>query len=152
MERVTTVEKESPPVKVRQKDPKKVAAGKAGAAARKAKQEQLQTELRDAKAALHNPEKNEIVPVPEEVLHCNNTMTRQVVDNIDATPGSNQSAVDTNRHAVDWTPWVLGGVGLATVVWFVSRTKPATVSNKPIAVNTSQPIRHLNNTDPFNMQ
>lgn len=147
MERVTTVEKEVTPVKVRQKDPKKVAAGKAGAAARKAKQERLQTELREAKAALHNPEKDEIIPVPEE----EHTMTRQVVDNIDATV-CHQSAVDTNQHAVDWTPWVLGGVGLATVVWFVSRTKPATVSNKPIAVNTSQPIRHLNKTDPFNMQ
>ena len=101
------------PVVPQMKDPKKVAAGRNGAAARRVRQESLLAELRAAKQAIN--------PRSEAVA------TRSVA----ATPMEQQQPVVKQRpmHAppadvkADLTPWLLfGGAGLAVLYVLSMRT------------------------------
>ena len=101
------------PVVPKMKDPKKVAAGRAGAAARRVRQESLLAELRAAKEAIN--------PRSEAVA------TRSVA----ATLAEQQQPVAKQQpmHApaadvkADWTPWLLfGGAGLAVLYMLSMRT------------------------------
>lgn len=83
----------APSPTTRTKDPKKQAAGRAGAAARKAKQERLLKELRAAKEA--------IAPA-----------TTPVADGAVTQSVKQLRAVEA---AADWTPWILVGAGLAAL-------------------------------------
>ena len=107
LERVTT----PAPVPVaasptaKSKDPKKVAAGRAGAATRKAKQECLLEELRAAKQSLQTEAVAEAATPVADVVPKEQPMPATV------DPGDPVKA--------DWTPWILLiGAGLAALcVW-----------------------------------
>ena len=99
---------------VKSKDPKKVAAGRAGAAARRARQECLLAELRAAKEAIAPA----AIPVADEAV----TQTRSV--SCEATQSVKQqpmpAPVDPGDPVkADWTPRILlVGAGLAALcVW-----------------------------------
>ena len=94
-----------------QKDPKKVAAGRAGAAARKAKQQKLLDELREAKAALE-PATPPVDVVPPE-------RSAQAPPKDAAVPAVATTRQQQTAARTDWIPWIVGGLGLAGVVWFL---------------------------------
>ena len=89
------------------KDPKKVAAGRAGAAARKAKQERLLQELRAAKEAIAPT----ATPVADEAVTDTETTSRRVKQQ--AVPAD--PVVALQHVKTDWTPWILFGAGLAAL-------------------------------------
>ena len=96
---------EPAPVVARLKDPKKVAAGRLGAAARRARQESLLAELRAAKAAIAEA----ATPVADIVVA---KQQEQPVAKQQPMPAP---AADIKA---DWTPWILVGAGLAALcVW-----------------------------------
>jgi len=72
------------------KDPKKVAAGRAGAAARKVKQERLLEEARTAKESLRS---NSSSTVPVEALARS-----------EGTDGQEQ---ERRAHRLNWNPWLI---------------------------------------------
>ena len=89
------------PVVPKMKDPKKVATGRAGAAARRVRQESLLAELRAAKEAIN--------PRSEAVA------TRSVAATL-----AEQQQPDVKA---DWTPWFpFGGAGLAVLYVLSMRT------------------------------
>ena len=95
----------APSPTARTKDPKKQAAGRAGAAARRARQESLLAELRAAKAAIAEA----AMPVADVVVA---KRQEQPVAKQQPMP-----APATNVKA-DWTPLILVGAGLAVLcVW-----------------------------------
>ena len=93
------------------KDPKKVAAGRAGAAARKAKQESLLEELRAAKQSLQTEAVAEAVTPVADVVPKEQPVAKQQPMPAPGDPGDPVKA--------DWTPWILlVGAGLAALcVW-----------------------------------
>ena len=104
MERVTAEQHPPMPLAQRNKDPKKQAAGRAGAAARKAKQEKILDELRNAKAAMREESDAPSVKPYEDAVHQPNK----------------PSAVAKSRHIPDyWTYYIVAGLvalgGLALV-------------------------------------
>lgn len=136
----------------RQKDPKKVAAGKAGAAARKAKQERLLEELRAAKQSLR-PE-SDAVHVPSQ-------------EQKDPFPKPNdtaatQSVTDTQCQK-NWTPF-LYTIGIAAGVFSVYMLRCHRQDQKPLAVplqachtkRTKNPVEKTHQLkvshDPFYME
>lgn len=131
--------------RVGQKDPKKVAAGRAGAAARKAKHEKLLAELREVKNNMREP---------ASIAHNSG-------GSVDSTMESADGVAST---ITDWTPWVVGGIGLAAFAWFlrersssVAKPKPAFVAAaKPLAaksVISAGPAKQLKpSPDPFYME
>lgn len=134
VERVTAMpEKEG--VK-RQKDPKKVAAGRAGAAAKKANQEKLQAELREAKAYIQKAEQQPVVdhpPAPIPMVY--------------------------PKESVSAGLWIIGGLGLAgaivvyTTIYKNSNTSARRTLPTPLASqNTSAEPILKTQRDPFHME
>lgn len=135
-----------PPTTV--KDPKKVEAGRKGAAARQAKKEQLLSELREAKAAtLHATSRSAVVPTAEPVPERQGTASEQ--------------------QATDWTPYIIGGLGIAGAVMLAlssGATSHQLQGNNSAAARSVEPARpverhkqapdtHLKTQpDPFIMQ
>lgn len=126
MKRVT-----APSPTARTKDPKKQAAGRAGAAARKAKQERLLEELRAAKEAIApaaTPVADGAVAKQQEQPVTGTTRSasrvnqqRHSVSSAPADPGD--PARSAAEAAADWTPWILVGAGLAALgVTYMSRS------------------------------
>lgn len=114
---------ETPP---EQNDPKKVAAGRAGAASRKSKHEQLLNELCESKADMVPPTK----PADDKVSTKKRVFPRVTVTN-------------------DWVPWIIGSVGLAGVIWlYLNKLNNETshVFLKTISV-FSVPAKHDGFTD-----
>lgn len=102
VERVTTPEPSKTLAKP--KDPKKVAAGHAGAAARKAKQEKLLEEFRAAKETL-----------------CSDVSEKRRQDALSAPKELERGEPVSEAPAVqerDWTPWIIGAAGLGGIVLF----------------------------------
>ena len=93
------------------KDPKKVAAGRAGAAARKAKQESLLEELSAAKQSLQTEAVAEAATPVADVVPKEQPVAKQQPMPAPGDPGDPVKA--------DWTPWILlVGAGLAALcVW-----------------------------------
>ena len=89
------------------KDPQKVAAGRAGAAARKAKQERLLEELRAAKQSLRPEAVAEAATPVADVVVADGTSQQEQPMPAPADPGDPVKA--------DWTPWILVGAGLAAL-------------------------------------
>ena len=100
-----------------QKTKKKQAAGQAGAAARKAKQERLLEELRAAKQSLQPDAVAEgATPVADVVVTQSVKQQEQPVAKQQPMPAP---AADVKS---DWTPWILVGAGLAVLcVWQATR-------------------------------
>ena len=98
------------------KDPKKVAAGRAGAAARKAKQESLLEELRAAKQSLQTEAVAEAATPVADVVPKEQPVAKQQPMPAPGDPGDPVKA--------DWTPWILlDGAGLAALcVTYMSRS------------------------------
>jgi hypothetical protein len=141
-------------VTVPAKDPKKQAAGRRGAAARiakqeqlKAEQEQLKAELQAAKTALLTSKSHEDeLPAPKRAL---------------PEPAVDSRAVVTNsRHNTDWTPWVVGGICIGGIVLYTCRKESpqriaATLSRsdkQQLPVTESQPNVVLKTVNPFYME
>jgi hypothetical protein len=120
-----------------QKDPKKQAAGKAGAAARKAKQERLLAELRDAKAVMQQD-------------------TEGATASISASIATQQPKASTAHHNdSSWIPWVMGAAGLTGLAWIVASTQCRNGSapkEQQQQAKLSPPVKQLKATaDPFYM-
>ena len=99
------------------KDPKKVAAGRAGAAARKAKQESLLEELRAAKQSLQPEAVAETAtPVADVVVA---KQQEQPVADVPSQQPMPAPGDPGDPVKADWTPWILlVGAGLAALcVW-----------------------------------
>ena len=96
------------------KDPKKVAAGRAGAAARKAKQESLLEELRAAKQSLQTEAVAEAATPVADVVPKEQPVAKQ-----QPMPAPGDPVVALQHVKADWTPWILlVGAGLAALcVW-----------------------------------
>ena len=96
------------------KDPKKVAAGRAGAAARKAKQESLLEELRAAKQSLQTEAVAEAATPVADVVVAKQQEQPVAKQQPMPAPGDPGDPVKA-----DWTPWILlVGAGLAALcVW-----------------------------------
>ena len=103
----------------RSKDPKKVAAGRAGAAARKAKQERLLEELRAAKQSLQPEAVAETAtPVADVVVAKQQEQPVADVPSQQPMPAPADPVVALQHVQADWTPWILVGAGLAALcVW-----------------------------------
>ena len=144
------------------KDPKKIAAGRAGAAARRAKQQALLEELRAAKHSLQ-PEAKAATPVANVVVADGTSQQEQPVVKQQPMPAP---AADVKA---DWTPWILVGAGLAPLcVSYMTRSplvklKLTEGQQKPQhpearSSGTSQPpptplcAQHLKAPDPFHME
>ena len=141
------------------KDPKKVVAGRAGAAARRAKQQALLEELRAAKHSLQ-PEAEAATPVADVVVADGMSQQEQPVVKQQPMPAP---AADVKA---DWTPWILVGAGLAALcVWRspLVKLKLTEGQQKPQhpearSSGTSQPpptprcAQHLKAPDPFHME
>ena len=91
----------------RQKDPRKVAAGRAGAAARKAKAERLERELSKAKEPLRDP-----TYTPDAPLHSNEEAPR--------------SDKEEEKAAGSMSPWNIGVLvaALGLAYWAASQRDP----------------------------
>ena len=126
------------------KDPKKVAAGRAGAAARRARQESLLAELRAAKAAIAPA----ATPVADEaVTQSSCEATKQQEQPVTSATERRQQPMPAHADPgdpvkSDWTPWILVGAGLAALcVWHVvpmSRSLTPLVSVKQTVSGTRQ--------------
>lgn len=145
----------------RGKDPKKVEAGRKGAAARKAKQERLLAELRGAKASLAAPDP---APVAKQQEHIPGIPASAVAVPAEDLTGVPAKAVGTTA---DWTPYIAGGLGIVGALWFISRISAPIASQRqlsnagsrsmaaavPAAVNAMPPVTKLKaGPDPFYMQ
>ena len=99
------------------KDPKKVAAGRAGAAARKAKQESLLEELRAAKQSLQTEAVAEAATPVADVVPKEQPVAD--VPSQQPMPAPRDPVVALQHVKADWTPWILlVGAGLAALcVW-----------------------------------
>lgn len=109
-------------------------AGRKGAAARKAKQERILAELREAKASIVVPEAPPTVPT---------------ADKQQQRPREIAGIVHT-----DWAPmFLLGGLSLVGALWYIaSRSKTKTVT-VPVGTTVPPSVNQLKSgTDPFIMQ
>ena len=108
-----------------QKDPKKVAAGRAGAAARKAKQERLLEELRAAKEAIApaaTPVADGAVAKQQEQPVTGTARSASRVKQ-QPLPAPADPGDPVAEAAADWTPWILVGAGLAALcVLYMTRS------------------------------
>ena len=124
----------------KEKDPKKVAAGKKGAEARKKKQEVLLSQLREAKVKIHVDERNE----PEHHDHSD-----AIISNSHDTVPENQPK--TNSKLEDPVLWGIAGAALlGGFVWY---SKLTTTSNQTPAVTVPKDQTLILNkkADPFIM-
>ena len=105
----TTVER----VTVKVKDPKKVAAGRAGAAVRKVKQERLLEQLRAAKESFRPGEAS--IPPKEATATPDEPKDQELRRDADKRPEHN--------GLTNWTPWIIWAclTGGATHALFLSR-------------------------------
>lgn len=146
VERVTDVaaarQQERPP-----KDPKKVAAGRAGAAARKAKNERLLEELRAAKESFR----------PGEAARPASTgPPRPPKDQAPARADGPQECSQGER----WTPWIIGvalGAAGGALMFFLRpglmRGMQPPARPKLVATPRQPTVKiHLDGGDPFHME
>ena len=114
----------------RQKNPNKVAAGRAGAAARKLKQERLLKELQEAKQSMLSAEEPEDVKQPAE----------------EPDPLSRPMRPE-KQHS--WTPFVLGGACLlGAYLYTISPRLMQPPPQQSIILQESNELK----TDPFYME
>lgn len=125
-----------------QKDPKKVEAGRKGAAIKKAKQERLLDELREAKASL----------VVKQEEHLNVAPAEQKQKN--RAEGTAVSVIPT---LADWTPYVACGLGIAAL-WFLYSGRgnhsmaPTSTPQERVSPVKMPALKQLKTgTDPFYM-
>ena len=133
-----------------QKNPQKVAAGRAGAAARKAKHEKILAELREAKAPLQRQDDRETVGPSQQ--SCQEGEPAHEIP---------PSQPDTTCRT-DWVPalLVIAGMGVAGGVWWrcratTCRSDVTNVRRQPSGQPTAGPpvkSPHLNTSDPFIME
>lgn len=131
-------------VAVREKDIKKVAAGRAGAAARKAKQDRLLSELRSAKETLHITtealSKQTEAPSPALAKVAD---TKDIKDINNAADIKDIKDINTNKPTisdVSLTPWIVGGV-LVAVAIILGRTRRDMGSRQEIVGREKIPVK-----------
>ena len=125
------------------KDPKKVVAGRAGAAARKAKQEERLEQLRVAKESFRPPAGDG---------------TSANIPPKEAAAVSADKRPERREGLTNWTPWVVGAclAGGALVFLRNAQTRsPASVAAAPVDSAPKQPApgaKQLKTRDPFYME
>ena len=120
------------------KDPKKVAAGRAGAASKKIKHERLLEELRAAKESLNSQQQEK---KKNDEMRC-------------------VTVSSTTQDAGSMTPWILGAAGLVGLVFWAASQRarpslPTTHQPAPAKLITPSALstdKQLKNTDPFYME
>ncbi len=138
----------------RQKDPKKQAAGRAGAAARKAKEDKIRIDLRDAKAALKTTSNPSETPA---------AAARAPPETGESAGEPHHTGTRSRSEAayLDWTPWIVGGLGVACALWVVVNvgTTREALTHTPmptrarVGTTAAIPAGHLKaSLDPFYMQ
>ena len=146
-------------VSPRVKDPKRVSAGRAGAAARNAKQQKLLDELRETKAALAPLTEREAARAPTTTVVLKETADPEVAV-------SSDSQSHTAAARTDWIPRIVGGLGLAGVVWFLHgncfaipssgvAAPPKASAPSPAGTAAKQPVASKQletSSDPFYME
>ena len=126
------------------KAPKKQAAGRAGAAARKAKQDKLLAQLREAKERARAA-----TPPP---------LGAATVEPVEPTkPQVAERRHDTTSASSDWTPLIVGAVAVAGVAAFALRSSRQTshgiVDARQMAPKAPMPAaQQLKVRDPFVME
>ena len=137
MERVTA----EPPTPLAQgnKDPKKQAAGRAGAAARKAKQEKILDELRNAKAAMR--EQSDVATAASaNAMQGNSKEVPSVKPYEDAVHQPMPSAVAKSPPPDDSTPYIFAGlVALGGLALVIRDKRTPNNSSPPPTVNPPRP-------------
>jgi hypothetical protein len=124
----------------RVKNPNKVKAGKISAANRKAKE----IEFLDVKQRLAQLEEHK-----QKIRH--EQTQEEAQDIAGEAPGDATSVTKEPPHSVsamyrvDWTPWILGGLGLAAVIYMIN-VKPTGRAKPAAQRETVQPIQTV---DPF---
>ena len=115
------------------KDPKKVTAGRAGAAARKAKQqERLLEQLRTAKESFRPPPPNS--PTPPIAAPAN--IPPKEADQAVSRP-------ERREGLTNWTPWIVGACLTGGALVFLRNAKtrsPASVAAGPVDSAPKQPV------------
>ena len=129
----------------RQKDPKKVAAGRAGAASRKAKQTRLLEELRKAKESQRNMENTSGAPAEDSAAPPAGTPAKE----------KDEEAAPVLRTDDSTTPWIIGvAAGLGLAYWAASRRAPVNPPTlppkKPATPPPAQQLKVAHN--PFYME
>lgn len=126
------------------KDPKKVEAGQKGAAARKAKKEQILAELREAKASL---------ATRADTIEAEGSRPTKTV----ARPQVQQDRMP------DYWSWVIGGLGIAGAFTLLKTMNGGSTTVPAVKQSSSLPSRHQQlgaspahqlkpGPDPFDMQ
>ena len=113
------------------KDPKKVAGGRAGAAARKANQERLLVQLRGAKESFRPPAGD---GTPANI-------PPKEADQEQAVSADKRS--EHNREVTNWTPWIVGVCLTGGALMFLRNTQtrsPASVAAGPVDSAPKQPV------------
>jgi hypothetical protein len=143
---------ETRPLKVtKEKDPKKVEAGRRGAAARKSKLEQLKAELQASKHILESAVLHEDAPQGQKEALLSET----------AAPSSPQPEKkrSSREHKMDWTPWIVGGGTCIAGVVLYPRIRPYVIALRDSIVGTTgagtavvPTASQLKPADPFHME
>ena len=138
---------QSPPVErvtEKVKDPKKVAAGRAGAAARKAKQEErLLEQLRASKESFRPPAGDG---------------TSANIPPKEAAAVSADKRLERREGLTNWTPWIVGACLAGGTLVFLRNAQtrnPASVALAPVDSAPKQPApgaKQLKTRDPFYME
>ena len=139
---------QSPPVKrvtEKVRDPKKVAAGRAGAAARKTHQEErLLQQLRVAKEPFRPPP-----PPPPPHTHT------AAPANISPPSEADQAVSQPERREglTNWAPWVIGACLAGGALVFLRQTRsPATGPVDSAPMQPAPDAKQLKTRDPFYME
>jgi hypothetical protein len=168
------VEPEGPKIK----DPKKVEAGRIGAAARKAKQERLLDELREAKSSLLATPRRTAVQAKQDQRNQEASEPKNQTEQQHYVLASHNAASISDGRSTgtaccskqDWTPYVVGGLGVTGALWLLWSSRnyvrssigttgvrvrtashtspPSVVVHAPVAPINQLKIQH----DPFIMQ
>lgn len=123
MLRVTDPKTETTPTtsqSPKQKDPKKVAAGRAGAAARKTKQALLLEELRKAKESQRNAENTSGAPPGREV------------EDFVAHPPKEKKEAPASHTADSTTLWILGAAAGLGLAYWATLTRSVVTQRAPV--------------------
>ena len=123
------LERVTDPRQKKVKDPKKVSAGRGGAAARKAKQERLLEQIRAAKESVRPDGTSASIPLKEA--------DSKDQEHTDKRPEHNREGL------INWTHWIIWACLTGGALMFLRNTQtrsPASVAAGPVDSSPKQPV------------